>query len=72
MHLQTALVLEPAAVAVPTAGPPLVIGVDSSLTCTGIAGDGWADALRCKGKGTTGCGGCARRSASAPASRTWW
>ncbi|WP_330306267.1 MULTISPECIES: hypothetical protein [unclassified Streptomyces] len=51
MHLQTALVLEPAAVAVPTAGPPLVIGVDSSLTCTGIAGDGWADALRCKGKG---------------------
>jgi hypothetical protein len=31
--------------------PPLVIGVDPSLTCTGVAGDGWADALRCKGKG---------------------
>ncbi|MEU4095525.1 hypothetical protein [Streptomyces sp. NPDC026673] len=32
-----------------TAGrSPLVIGVDPSLTCTGIAGDGWADALRPK------------------------
>lgn len=30
---------------------PLVIGLDLSLTCTGVAGDGWADALRCKGKG---------------------
>lgn len=33
-------------------GPaPLVIGLDPSLTCTGIAGDGWAEALRFKGKG---------------------
>ncbi|REE61473.1 hypothetical protein BX257_4052 [Streptomyces sp. 3212.3] len=29
---------------------PLVIGLDPSLTCTGIAGDGWADALRFKGR----------------------
>lgn len=35
----------------PTAAPPLVIGVGSSLACTGIAGDGWADALRCTSKG---------------------
>ncbi|MFF3493765.1 hypothetical protein ACFYWS_20700 [Streptomyces sp. NPDC002795] len=35
----------------PGGPPPLVIGIDPSLTCTGIAGDGWADALRCKGRG---------------------
>ncbi|MGW3246613.1 hypothetical protein [Streptomyces sp. NPDC001070] len=28
-----------------------MIGVDPSLTCTGIAGDGWADALRTKACG---------------------
>jgi hypothetical protein len=37
----------------PTPGgiAPLVVGLDVSLTCTGVAGDGWADALRCKGRG---------------------
>ncbi|MFD7769888.1 hypothetical protein [Streptomyces sp. NPDC059787] len=35
----------------PPVAPPLVIGIDPSLTCTGVAGDGWADALRCKGRG---------------------
>ncbi|MFD5509159.1 hypothetical protein ACFWIB_15460 [Streptomyces sp. NPDC127051] len=32
----------------PAAGTnrPLVIGIDSSLTCTGVAGGDWADALR--------------------------
>lgn len=35
----------------PDGRSPLVIGVDPSLTCTGIAGDGWADALRPKGRG---------------------
>ncbi|MFD3455798.1 hypothetical protein ACFWVC_26920 [Streptomyces sp. NPDC058691] len=35
--------------AIPKGGrSPLVIGVDPALTCTGIAGDGWADALRPK------------------------
>ncbi|MFF3378096.1 hypothetical protein ACFYXF_34735 [Streptomyces sp. NPDC002680] len=47
----SSLVAAPAAILAPAPGPPLVIGVGSSLTCTGIAGDGWADALRCKGKG---------------------
>lgn len=37
--------------AAPAASGPLVIGIDPSLSSTGIAGDGWADALRCKGKG---------------------
>ncbi|WP_324787152.1 hypothetical protein [Streptomyces sp. H51] len=37
--------------AAPAAAPPLVIGIAPSLTCTGVAGDGWAEALRCKGKG---------------------
>jgi hypothetical protein len=36
----------------PAAGPtPLVIGLDLSLTSTGIAGTDWADALRTKGRG---------------------
>jgi hypothetical protein len=47
----SSLILESAPLAVPIPAAPLVIGVDPSLTCTGIAGDGWADALRCKGKG---------------------
>ncbi|MEU6318064.1 hypothetical protein [Streptomyces sp. NPDC047009] len=47
--LQLALPIVPAPA--PAPAPPLVIGIDPSLTCTGIAGDGWADALRCKGKG---------------------
>ncbi|GHE79961.1 hypothetical protein GCM10014715_39140 [Streptomyces spiralis] len=48
--MQTAL-FEPTPAIAPGLAPPLVIGIDPSLTCTGIAGDGWADALRCKGKG---------------------
>ncbi|MEU6424063.1 hypothetical protein [Streptomyces spiralis] len=48
--MQTAL-FEPTPAIAPSLAPPLVIGIDPSLTCTGIAGDGWADALRCKGKG---------------------
>jgi hypothetical protein len=34
-----------------TSRPPLVVGLDLSLTSTGVAGDGWADALRFKGRG---------------------
>lgn len=41
----------PGAWLAPAGRSPLVIGVDPSLTCTGIAGDGWADALRPKGRG---------------------
>lgn len=34
------------------AGPrPLVIGLDLSLTCTGVAGDGWTDYIRTKLRG---------------------
>lgn len=51
--IETAHPEAPALAVPPTLlGPaPLVIGVDPSLTCTGVAGDGWADALRHKGKG---------------------
>jgi len=33
------------------AGAPLVIGLDLSLTCTGIAGAGWTDIVRTKLRG---------------------
>ncbi|MFE2936687.1 hypothetical protein [Streptomyces sp. NPDC059278] len=36
----------------PAAGPiPLVIGLDLSLTCTGVAGAGWSDIIRTKRRG---------------------
>lgn len=36
----------------PAAGPtPLVIGLDLSLTCTGVAGAGWSDIIRTKKRG---------------------
>ncbi|WP_326604290.1 hypothetical protein [Streptomyces sp. NBC_01800] len=38
----------PGAWLAPAGRSPLVIGVDPSLTCTGVAGDGWADALQSK------------------------
>ena len=43
----------PAAIASqrPLSAGPLVIGLDLSLTSTGVAGDGWADALRTKHRG---------------------
>ncbi|MGW3827810.1 hypothetical protein ACWEAF_37485 [Streptomyces sp. NPDC005071] len=47
----TDLVPAPDAWLSPAGRSPLVIGVDPSLTCTGVAGDGWADALRPKGRG---------------------
>lgn len=47
----TSLILESVPLTVSTLTPPRVIGIDPSLTCTGVAGDGWADALRCKGRG---------------------
>ncbi|MFB7329796.1 hypothetical protein [Streptomyces sp. NPDC056190] len=45
------LILEPVPPAARVLAPPLVIGISPSLACTGIAGDGWADALRCTGRG---------------------
>ncbi|MFD6343642.1 hypothetical protein ACFWF9_02805 [Streptomyces roseolus] len=36
---------------VPVAAPPRVIGLDLSLTSTGVAGEGWAEALRTKSRG---------------------
>ncbi|MFE4424399.1 hypothetical protein [Streptomyces sp. NPDC056817] len=45
------LILEPVPPAARALVPPLVIGISPSLACTGIAGDGWADALRCTGRG---------------------
>lgn len=39
----------PAPAATPAAGPrPLVIGLDLSLTCTGVAGAAWTDKIRTK------------------------
>lgn len=36
----------------PAAGPtPLVIGLDLSLTCTGVAGVGWSTVIRTKSRG---------------------
>ncbi|MGW3657179.1 hypothetical protein ACWD6R_16460 [Streptomyces sp. NPDC005151] len=47
----TDLVVAPGAWLATSGRAPLVIGLDPSLTCTGVAGDGWADALRFKGRG---------------------
>ncbi len=47
----TDLVVAPGTWLATTGRAPLVIGLDPSLTCTGVAGDGWADALRFKGRG---------------------
>lgn len=35
----------------PAAVTPLVIGLDLSLTCTGVAGTGWTDIIRTKRRG---------------------
>ncbi|MFB7575373.1 hypothetical protein [Streptomyces sp. NPDC056165] len=47
----SSLILQPVPPAARTLAPPLVIGISPSLTSTGIAGDGWADALRCTSRG---------------------
>ncbi|WP_234352055.1 MULTISPECIES: hypothetical protein [unclassified Streptomyces] len=35
----------------PAPAPPVVIGLDLSLTSTGVAGEGWTEALRTKSRG---------------------
>lgn len=54
--MQLALTTETPAAGLPTrpaaaGASPLVIGLDLSLTCTGVAGDGWADIVRTKTRG---------------------
>lgn len=54
MSIPTLFEQDPAPAIVPAAGPrprPLVIGLDLSLTSTGIAGEGWTDHVRTKLRG---------------------